>query len=41
MAECDKFLCDVRDDTLGAAIKAWGDAFDEGRDLRDFHCYSF
>src|SRR5581483_3336319 len=30
-------LGQVGDDAFGSAIESWGYAFDEGRDLRDFH----
>ena len=42
MAERHQFLGQVGDDPLGAAVKPWGNAFDQRRDLRDFHyCSSF
>src|SRR6185503_12046390 len=42
MAERHQFLGQVGDDPFGAAVKPWGNAFDQRRDLRDFHsCYSF
>ena len=40
MAERHQLLGQVRDDPLGAAIKPWRNAFDQRRDLRDFHCVS-
>ena len=42
MAERHQFFGQVGDDPLGAAIEPWGNAFDQRRDLRDFHyCFSF
>ena len=40
MAERHQLLSQVRDDALGAAIEPWGNAFDQRRDLRDFHMIS-
>ena len=40
MAERDELFSEVGDDPLGAAIKPWRHAFDQRRNLRDFHCVS-
>ena len=39
MAERHQLLGQVGDDPLGAAIEARGNAFDQRRDLRDFHTF--
>ena len=39
MAERHKFFRQVRDNPLSAAIKSWGNTFDQGRNLRNFHDY--
>ena len=41
MAEANQFLGQVGDDPLGAAVKSWGDAFHQGRNLRDFQFCPF
>ena len=39
VAERHQLLSQIGDDPLGAAVKPWGNAFDQRRDLRDFHQY--